>query len=155
MAFRWHGTNATCAERGPIITNVTYVDLPGQVWGLAAPDADGPVFATTYDGKNLSATVLTALDLDGGVLWRRTFGGHPGPPRLSAAGTVWIAHRGQSTALFTELDANGAVLREVVPEQEPFEEPGAFAVLHDGICAIDLGTARLDQGERTPSPPGW
>ena len=68
--------------REPAISDVTYVNLPGQVWGLAAPGADGPVFATSYDEKNLSATVLTSLGLDGRVLWRRTFGGRPGRPRL-------------------------------------------------------------------------
>jgi outer membrane protein assembly factor BamB len=47
------------------------VILPGQAWGLAAPHPDGPVFVTSYDGKNLSATVLTALDLGGEVLWSR------------------------------------------------------------------------------------
>lgn len=118
------------------------MDLPGQVWGLAAPGAGGPVFATSYDGKNVFTTVLTALGLDGGVLWRRTFGGHPGPPRLSGNGTVWIAHRGPSGATFTELDANGAVVREVIPEHEPSEHLGAFAVLRDGICASWLPAER-------------
>jgi hypothetical protein len=116
--------------------------LPGQAWGLAAPGPDGPVFVTSYDGKNLSATVLTALGLDGGVLWRRTFDGHPGPPRLSGNGTVWIAHRGPAAAMFSELDANGAVVREVIPEHEPFEHLGAFAVLRDGICASWLPAGR-------------
>ena len=37
--------------REPAISDVTYVNLPGQVWGLAAPGADGPVFATSYDEK--------------------------------------------------------------------------------------------------------
>ena len=79
------------------------MNLPGQVWGLAAPGADGPVFATSYDGTNLSATVLTALDLGGEVLWRCTFGSHPGPSRLSGNGTIWIAHRGPVADIFTEL----------------------------------------------------
>ena len=116
--------------------------LPGQAWGLAAPGPDGPVFVASYDGKNLSATVLTALGLDGGVLWRREFGGHPGPLRLSGNGTVWIAHRGPAAATFTELDVTGAVVREVIPEHEPFEHLGAFAVLRDGICASWLPAER-------------
>jgi hypothetical protein len=119
------------------------VVLPGQVWGLAAPDASGPIFTTSYDGKNLSATVLIALDLDGRVLWRRTFDGHPGRARISGDGNVWIAHRGSAGSVLTELDATGTVLREVVPEHEPFERLGAFAVLRDGICASWLPAERF------------
>jgi outer membrane protein assembly factor BamB len=116
--------------------------VPGQVCGLAAPGPDGPVFVTSYDGKNLSATMLTALGLDGGVLWRRTFDGHPGPPRVSGSGTVWISHRGPASRMLTELDASGTVVREVVLEHEPSEHLGAFAVLSDGICASWLPAGR-------------
>ena len=123
--------------------------LPGQAWGLAAPGPDGPVFVTSYDGKNLSAAVLTALGLDGEVLWRRTFDGHPGPPRVSGNGTVWIAHRGPASGMLTELDASGTVVREVIPEHEPFEHLGAFAVLSDGICA-----SWLPAGRSRVVPPG-
>ena len=73
------------------------VALPGRVWDLAAPDADGPILTTGYDGKNLSTTVLTALDLNGQTLWRRTFEGLPGLPRyprISGDGTAWFAHEG-------------------------------------------------------------
>jgi len=35
-------------QEGAAINDVTYVNLPGQVWGLAAPGADGPVLATSY-----------------------------------------------------------------------------------------------------------
>lgn len=45
------------------------VTLPGQVWGLAAPGPSGPLVATTYDGDNLSGTVLTALEPSGAVVW--------------------------------------------------------------------------------------
>lgn len=123
--------------------------LPGQAWGLAAPGPDGPVFVTSYDGKNLSATVLIALGLDGGVLWRRTFGGHPGPPRVSGSGTVWIAHRGPDSGMLTELDASGTVVREVIAEHEPSEHLRAFAVLPDGICA-----SWLPAGRSHVAPPG-
>jgi hypothetical protein len=137
---------AKSANRGiqkeTAINDVRYVSLPGQIRGLAAIGADGPVFVTSYDGKNLSATVLTSLGLDGAVLWRRAFAGRPGHPRLSSNGTVWIAHRGPAAAMFTELDANGSVLREIIPEHEPFEHLGAFAVLRDGICASWLPGAR-------------
>jgi hypothetical protein len=116
--------------------------LAGQAWGLAAPGPDGPVFVTSYDGKNLSATVLTALGLDGRVLWRRTFDGHPGPVRVSGDGTAWIARRGPTGAMLTGFDANGAVVGEVIPEHEPSEHLGAFVVLRDGICASWLPAPR-------------
>ena len=128
------------------------MDLPGQVWGLAATGADGPVFATSYDGKNLSAAVLTALDLEGRVLWRRRFGGHPGPPRLSGDGTVWIAQRGPSRTVLTALDASGTVVREVILECEPSEQLGAFTVLHDDICGswVPVRGSQIARTSRIP-----
>ncbi|MFI9724378.1 hypothetical protein ACIHFE_32880 [Streptomyces sp. NPDC052396] len=118
------------------------VPMPGQVWGLAAADPGGPVFVTSYDGKNLSTTVLTAMDAGGGVLWRREFDGHPSQPRVSTSGSVWVAHRGPTGAVLTELDATGSTLRSITPEHEPFERLGSFAVLPDGICASFLPTER-------------
>jgi hypothetical protein len=44
---------------GTGINDVRYVNLPGQTWAWL-PRPDGPVFATSYDGTNLPATVLTA-----------------------------------------------------------------------------------------------
>jgi hypothetical protein len=32
----------------------------GQVCGLAASDPAGPIFVTSYDGRNLNVTVLVA-----------------------------------------------------------------------------------------------
>ena len=61
--------------------------LPGQAWGLAAAGPNGPVFATSYRGRDVAATVLTAVDAAGLVMWQRDFEGHPGPPRVSATGT--------------------------------------------------------------------
>ena len=116
------------------MNNVKRVMLPGQTWGLVAPGADGPILATSYEGKNLAATVLVAIDMDGQTVWRRTFDGHPGRPRMSGNATVWIAHRGPDGAVFTELDVEGTVVREIVPEHDVSEHLGAFAVLRDGIC---------------------
>ncbi|NUT94064.1 MAG: hypothetical protein HOY78_18785 [Saccharothrix sp.] len=116
--------------------------MPGQVWGLAAPDAAGPLFVTSYDGHNLSTTVLTALDPQGTVLWRRNFDGHPGPPRVSDGGTVWIAHSGSGGPTVSEVDADGAVLRSIAPEHESHEHLGAFVLLPDGICVAWLPAAR-------------
>ncbi|MEU9314934.1 hypothetical protein [Streptomyces sp. NPDC048295] len=64
------------------------VPMPGQVRGLAAPNADGAIFVTSYDGKNLFTTVLTAVDMAGEVLWRRGFEGHPGRPCVSTDESV-------------------------------------------------------------------
>jgi len=44
--------------------------MPGQVWGLATHDSTGPIFVTSYAGRNLDATVLTAVDPAGGVIWQ-------------------------------------------------------------------------------------
>ena len=116
--------------------------MSGQVWSLATPDSGGPVLITSYDGENLSTSVLTAVDLAGGVLWRRKFNGHPSPPRVSSSGSVWVAHRGPTGAVLTELDAAGSTLRSIAPEHEPFERLGSFVVLPDGICASWLPAER-------------
>lgn len=116
--------------------------MPGQVRGLAAADGAGPVFVTCDGGGDLSTTVLLAVDVAGTVLWRREFDGHPDRPRVSTGGTVWVAHRGPTGAVLTELDAAGSVLRSVTPEHEPFERLGAFAVLPDGICVSWLPAER-------------
>jgi len=114
------------------------VTMPGQVWGLAAPDPAGPIFVTSYDGRNLNITVLVALDLAGTVIWRREFDGHPGPPRASAHGTVWVGHRIPVGHTFTEVGADGSVLRSVTPEQQAHEHLGTFVVLPDGFCVAWL-----------------
>lgn len=131
------------------------VGMPGQVWGVAAAGPGGPVVATSYDGDNLSGTVLTALDLSGAVLWRHRVDGRPSPPRVGVAGTVWIAHQGADGYSLTELGLDGSVLRSVALEHEPHEQLGAFVLLAEGICAAWLradGTprvARHDDNGRT------
>jgi hypothetical protein len=118
------------------------VKMPGQVWGLAAPDPAGPVFVTSYDGHNLNTTVLVAVDPTGTVHWRHEFDGHPGPPRASADGTVWIAHRGPAGHTITQVGTDGSVLRSITPDQQPHEHLGAFVVLPDGLCVAWLPAAR-------------
>lgn len=118
------------------------IAMPGQVWGLAAPDPTGPLFVTSYDGGNLSATVVTALTRAGVTLWRREFAGHPHPPRVNASGTVWIAHREPPSQMFHELGADGSTLHSIVPEHEPYERLGAFVLLPDGICVAWLPAPR-------------
>lgn len=125
------------------------VAMPGQVWGLAAPGVTGPLFVTGYDGHNPSTTVLTAVDPDGTVLWRRAFDGHPEVPRVSVGGTVWIAHAGAAGHTLSEVDAAGAVLRSITPEHAPDEHLGAFVLLPDGICV-----AWLPAAPRRVVPPG-
>lgn len=93
---------------------------------------------TSYAGRNLDATVLTALDLAGGIIWQRTFKGHPRPPRITPAGTVWLSHRGPAGHTFTEVGPDGQVLRSVVPEHQAHEHLGAFVLLPDGFCVIWL-----------------
>jgi hypothetical protein len=116
--------------------------MPGQVWGLATPDATGPLFVTSYDGRNLSTTVLTGMDLAGTVLWRREFDGHPGRPRVSDSGAVWIAHAGSGGHTLSELDAAGSVVRSITPEHASHEHLGAFVLLPDGMCAAWRPAAR-------------
>ncbi|WP_435204987.1 hypothetical protein [Micromonospora sp. bgisy143] len=133
------------------------VGLPGQVWGLAAADRDGPIYLTSYAGRspstrNLYTTVLTAVDLSGAVLWQRTFAGHPFPPRVDADGTVWVTHQdGASPPVFTltGVGAEGSVLHEVTPQQEPGEHAGAVVRMPDGFCVLWLPTTprqRLPHG---------
>jgi hypothetical protein len=131
------------------MTGPDRVRMPGQVWGLAAPDPVGPVFVTSYDGRNLNTTVLVALDLTGTVIWRREFDGHPEPPRASAHGTVWVRHRRPAGHTFTEVGSDGSVLRSVTPEQQAHEHLGTFVVLPDGFCV-----AWLPANPRRPVPPG-
>lgn len=114
------------------------VTLPGQVWGLVAPTATGPLFSTSYDGANLRTTVVSALDLSGALLWHREFDGHPLLPRATDTGTVWIAHYGPSGPMLTELARDGSMVREFTPEHAPDEHIGVFVVLADGICVAWL-----------------
>jgi hypothetical protein len=120
------------------MTTVDSMRAAGPVWGLAAADAAGPAFVTSYDGRNLRTTVVTALDpATGRVLWRRESPGHPYPPRVSESGTVWVCHRDPSGAVAaTELDTDGTVMRSVVPEHEPHEHLGALVLLPDGFCVL-------------------
>jgi hypothetical protein len=111
------------------------VRLPGQVWGLAAADAGGPIFLTTFDGRNLNATVVLALDLDGEELWRRTFDGRPRPPGVGIDGSVWIARQSAGHTI-TQLGADGSERRSITPAQEAGEVLKVFAVLPDGLCTV-------------------
>ena len=125
------------------------VGLPGQVWGLAAADRDGPIYLTSYAGRspstrNLYTTVLTAVDLNGGRLWQHTFAGHPFPPRADADGTVWVAHHDDASPpvfTLTSVGADGSVLHEVTPQQEAGEYLGAVVRMPDGFCVLWLPTA--------------
>lgn len=107
------------------MTSVRNVPMPGQVSGLAAGDASGPLFVTSYDGEDLWTTVLSALDQDGTLLWQRRFAGLPSRPRVSDSGTVWINH----AETLTEVAADGSVLRS-----HTLAHVGAFVVLPDGLC---------------------
>ncbi|WP_285471970.1 hypothetical protein [Actinoplanes sp. NBRC 101535] len=112
--------------------------MPGQVWGLATHDPAGPVFVTGFSGSDLDTTALTAVDPAGTVMWQRTFEGRPRPPRVTPAGTVWLALHGPTGYTFTEVGPEGRVLRSVLPEHQAHEYLGAFALLPDGFCTIWL-----------------
>ncbi|MDQ3788547.1 MAG: PQQ-binding-like beta-propeller repeat protein [Actinomycetota bacterium] len=106
--------------------------MPGQVCGLAT--AGGPVFVTSCPSGDLSATIVTAVDRDGTVLWHRELPGRPRPPRVSPEGTVWHADDGS----LTEVSENGEVLRTVGLARDADEYLGAFVLLPDGFCVLWL-----------------
>jgi hypothetical protein len=106
--------------------------MPGQVCGLAT--AGGPVFVTSCPGEDFSATIVTAVDRDGTVLWHRELPGRPRPPRVSPEGTVWHADDGS----LTEVSETGEVLRTVGLARDADEYLGAFVLLADGFCVVWL-----------------
>ncbi|WP_164478615.1 hypothetical protein [Mycolicibacterium stellerae] len=112
------------------------VRLAGQVWGVAAWDAGGPIVTTTYDGEDLGTTVACAVDLAGKVLWQRRFQGHPFRPRLSGDRTAWIAHRGARGVEMSQLDSAGKTLKTIGLESHPSEVLGEFVVLPDGLMVL-------------------
>ncbi|WP_218009343.1 hypothetical protein [Herbidospora cretacea] len=119
------------------------VRMPGQVWGLAAPGQSGPLFVTSYRGRDLLGTVLTALDVSGQVLWKREFEGHPGPPRVSSdTGNVWITHRTPGHDVVCEIDASGTVVQTIAPMCERSERLCAFAVLGQRVITAWLRVER-------------
>jgi hypothetical protein len=127
--------------------------MPGQVWGLAAPDQTGPLFVTSYRGRDVLGTVLTALDRSGRVLWQREFEGHPSPPRVSSStGNVWIAHRTPGGDVVSEVDVSGTVLRSILPVHERSERLCAFAVIGDQTVTawLRVGRGRLALAGRAP-----
>lgn len=129
------------------------VRMPGQVWGLAAPDQSGPLFVTSYRGRDLLGTVLTALDVSGQVLWQRESEGHPGPPRVSSdTGNVWIAHRTPGQDVVCEIDASGTVVRTIAPVHERSERLCAFVVLGQQVITawLRVGRGRLALAGRAP-----
>ncbi len=129
--------------------NPDRVLLPGQVWGLATGEPMGPIFVTSYDGPNLDATVLTAIDPAGAAIWQRTFDGHPRAPRVTPAGTVWLSHRGPAGPTLTEVSPDGETMSSLVLDHQTGEHIGAFVLLPDGFCAIWLPT-----GPRVQAAPG-
>ncbi|MEV6705457.1 hypothetical protein [Micromonospora wenchangensis] len=105
---------------------------------MATHDPAGPIFVTSFAGRNLDATVLTAVDPAGRVIWQRTFEGRPRPPRVTASGTVWLALHGPAGHTFTEVGPDSQVLCSVVPEHQAHEHLGTFVLLPDGFCTIWL-----------------
>lgn len=127
------------------------ISLSGQARGLATPSADGPIFLTCYDGKNLGVTVLTVVDLMGSLMWSRRFDGKPSPPRIGDGGAVWIMHRGPNGAIFSEVDSAGMTLRSVFPEQDQGERVGAFVLLDGGLLVAWLPDEDSRDAQRDPT----
>src|SRR6516225_7844615 len=114
------------------------ITVPGRVSGLSASCEDGPIFVVSMDAQKGDPKVLSAVDLNGNVLWHREFHDASKAPRVSHTGTVWMAHRDGSDAELTELDKSGAILRTVKPECAPGDRIGAFVVLPRGFCVAWL-----------------
>ncbi|MFJ6199092.1 hypothetical protein [Micromonospora sp. NPDC092111] len=119
---------------------------------MATHDPAGPIFVTSFAGRNLDATVLTAVDPAGRVIWQRTFEGRPRPPRVTASGTVWLALHGAAGHTFTEVGPDGQVLCSVVPEHQAHEHLGTFVLLPDGFCTIWLPASPYRQVRAGQAP---
>lgn len=119
--------------------------MPGSVRGTAARGASGPIYATSADGDDPFATVLTAVDVAGDVLWRREIGHGSDRPCVGPDGTVWAARREADEAGLIGLDAAGTLLHSLRLEHEPHEHLGAFAMLPDGFVVswLPAGFSRI------------
>ncbi|GGV12704.1 hypothetical protein GCM10010182_36270 [Actinomadura cremea] len=124
--------------------------MPGSVRWTAARGASGPIYATSADGDDPFATVLTAVDVAGDALWRREIGHGSGHPCVGPDGTVWVARREANEAGLIGLDAAGTVLHSLRLDHEPHEHLGAFAVLPDGFCVswLPAGFSRIVEPDR-------
>lgn len=117
--------------------------LPGHVCGVAAWDAGSPIVVATASYKDgFPSTVVSAVDQEGRVLWQQRFDGLRGAPRLTGAGTAWVAHAGSRGATVSELNSTGEIVSTIVPECDPTEELGEFVVLPDGLLVLWLPTER-------------
>ncbi|MEV7309835.1 hypothetical protein AB0N67_26700 [Streptomyces microflavus] len=133
------------------------VAMPGQVRSVAAQDASGPLYVTSY-GTSPLETVVTMMDLGGATAWQRTYAGTGRPrSRLSADGTLWVAypHRGGRT--LEGILPDGSAHRTVVPARRAGEELSAFALLDDGFCIAWACASRMlrmseDGQPASPSP---
>ncbi|MFI6880021.1 hypothetical protein ACIBL6_41925 [Streptomyces sp. NPDC050400] len=139
------------------MTLLSRITMPGQVWSVAAQDAAGPLYVTSYGASPLE-TVVTLVDGAGEVAWERTFAGTGRPrSRLSEDGTLWLAVPRRSGRALEGIRADGTAHRTVVPACEPGEEIGAFVLLDDGFLVAWAGASgilRTSAGGRTaPSRP--
>ncbi|MGW6742009.1 hypothetical protein ACWGDX_15000 [Streptomyces sp. NPDC055025] len=119
------------------------IAMPGQVRSVAAQDASGPLYVTSYGASPLE-TVVTMMDSGGSAAWQRTYAGTGRPQsRLSADGTLWIAYPHQGGRTLEGVLPDGSTRRTVVPEREAGEELSAFVLLEDGFCVAWAGASRI------------
>ncbi|MFE7265561.1 hypothetical protein ACFU9B_26325 [Streptomyces sp. NPDC057592] len=119
------------------------IAMPGQVWSVAAQDASGPLYVTSYGASPLE-TIVTMVDSAGSAAWQRTYAGTGRPrTRLSADGTLWVAYPNRAGRALEGVLPDGSTDRTVVPECEAGEEIGAFVLLDDGFCIAWAGASRV------------
>ena len=128
---------------------VAFICVPTPNCGLAAWDADSPIVMTSFDNREAGVTLVHAVDWRRrDVVWQRRVLGRPYPPRLTAAGTLWIANCSPKGVVMMELNSAGDKVDSIRLESDPIEALGAYVVLPDGIVALWLPAAP----GRVPSP---
>ncbi|MDG4666681.1 hypothetical protein [Mycobacterium sp. 236(2023)] len=120
---------------------VAFASIATQNCGLAAWDADSPIVTTAFDYREMGVTLVRAADpRRKTMLWHRRVLGRPYPPRLTKAGTLWLANCSPKGVVMMELNAEGTRVDSIKLESDPLEELGAYVVLPDGIVALWIPT---------------
>ncbi|MFG3286299.1 hypothetical protein [Streptomyces sp. NPDC048111] len=119
------------------------IAMPGQVRSVAAQDASGHLYVTSY-GTSPLETIVTVMDSGDVTAWQRTFAGTGRPQsRLSADGTLWVAYPHQGGRALEGVLPDGSTHRTIVPECEAGEELSAFVLLDSGFCIAWAGASRI------------
>jgi hypothetical protein len=107
------------------------------VAGLAAESPAGPIYMTSTSrnpGSGRVQTTLSAVDLLGKVLWRRTFDGQTGVPRAVDGEGVWLAHHGPGGGVLEQTGPDGSAVRTIAATHRPEEKLAEVAILPGGFC---------------------